>query len=221
MKVPITRLIPHPQATSKATEAMKQKLLAHIQATSLYPPIVVRSLRKSKSFHNNNGHLQIIDGHLRFEILKELKITHANVVNFGDISDRKTQLLLLTLNKLHSSDDPQKRAQLVKTYAKKEKLSAGDLQAILPDTKRTLEKLLDLADTPPQICKAAKTPQTAKPLAVYLTESQHKLITNALNAAKKQFNHRKTSDALEALARTFLADDIEVSTTSGRDPHDS
>jgi len=114
MKTRITTLFPHPMNTSHPSDALKQKLAAHIQATGLYPPIIVRNLHNSQQFPSSNGHLQILDGHLRVQILRDLGYTHVDVKNFGPISDEQAETLLLTLNHLKSPTDPKKRADLIK-----------------------------------------------------------------------------------------------------------
>lgn len=214
MKIPLSRLIPHPQVCSHFTSPLKEKLKAHIEQTNLYPPLVVRSLSKSKAFYGTNGKLQIIDGHLRYAILKELGARSASVVNFGPLTDEQTTLLLLTLNPLRAHENPQKRARLIADYAKDQKLTLDELQTRLPDTKRSLERLLRLADDKPKIRKAAKPENAPKPFAIYLDPDQHELVRKATAAARKQFNLKNLADALETLARNFL-DNSKQTPTDG------
>jgi ParB-like chromosome segregation protein Spo0J len=204
MNVSLSKLIPHPHACSHQTGSLKEKLKAHIQATKLYPPIVVRSLSKSKEFYCTNGKLQIIDGHLRYEILKELGLTSINVVNFGPLSDEQTMVLLLTLNQLRAHDNPQKRAKLIHACTQRRNLPLEQLEKLLPDTKRSLERLYRLATQTPRIHSAPKKQAELRPLALYLDPDQHRLVQSAVSAAKKQFKLKNLADALETIARDFL-----------------
>ncbi|MFA5864467.1 MAG: ParB/Srx family N-terminal domain-containing protein [Phycisphaerae bacterium] len=204
MKTRLENLLPHPNSCSYYSQSLKEKLLRHIQSTGLYPPIIVRSLKNSKKFPSNNGHLQIIDGHLRFEILKDLNQTHAEVINFGPLSDRQTELLLLTLNQLRSAADPQKRAQLLKSHLADHNLTLDHLQQFLPDSKIVLQRLLNLTNAHPKITDPKNLPTLPKPFAVYLSPNQHTLVKFALEKIKKSHSAQSLAHALELLAQNFL-----------------
>ncbi len=200
MKTRITNLLPHPLACTHHSEAMKKKLAAHIQATGLYPPIIVRSLHKSEQFPSHNGHLQIIDGHLRAQVLKDLGYTHVDVKNFGNISDQASELLLLTLNHLKSPSSPQKRAELLKRHQQSTKHTLDQLAKFLPDSKITLQRLLAL-DKPQTLPPVQNLP---KPFAVYLSQSQHNLLKFAMESIKKTSTVRSAAEALAILAKSHL-----------------
>lgn len=174
--------------------------MRHIRSTGLYPPIVVRSLHHSQEFPSSNGNLQIIDGHLRYQILKELGYDKVEVRNFGPLGDDQAEILLLTLNHLKSPCDPKKRAALIKHHQATTKNTLDQLVKLLPDSKLTLLRLLSLEK--PQLQSPPKN--LPKPFAVYLSQSQHDLVRQALAAVKKQNAAPSVAHALEIMAKKWM-----------------
>jgi hypothetical protein len=206
MRIKLENLIPHPGSCSHYSEVLRAKLKRHIAATGLYPPIIVRTLVRSQKFPSHNGHVQIIDGHLRFAILKELGAKWAEVRSFGALTDRQTELLLLTLNHLRSADDPQRRGELLHKYLAGGEEELKRVLKMLPDSKVTARRLLDLAR--PGVGSGFKLPSELpalpRPFAVYLSEDQHALLTRTLEAIRKTTGNRTKAQGVEYLARKYL-----------------
>lgn len=197
-------MIPHPDSCSHYSAGVREKLKRHIAATGLYPPIIVRTLVKSQKFPSHNGHVQIIDGHLRFEILKDLGHRYAEVRSFGALSDRQTELLLLTLNHLRSADDPRKRGALLRKHLAGPGEELKRVLKLLPDSKVTLRRLLDLAAGGAGMVPQNKLPAMPRPFAVYLSEDQHALLARTLEMIRKSTGKRSKAEGVEYLARDYL-----------------
>jgi ParB-like chromosome segregation protein Spo0J len=172
-------------------------------ATGLYPPIIVRTLGRSQKFPSHNGHVQIIDGHLRFEILKELGCRHAEVRSFGALTDKQTEMLLLTLNHLRSADDPQKRGKLLQKHLAGPEEEWKRVMKLLPDSKVTVRRLLDLASGRAGMIPQNKLPAMPRPFAVYLSEDQHALLARTLETIRKATGTRTKAEGVEWLARKY------------------
>ena len=109
--VSLNDLIPHPLNTNIMSEDLREKLKAHIKRSGRYPFLVVRP------HPEETGKYEILDGHHRVDILKDLRHTEARC-DVWDVSDREAKLLLATLNRLEGQDLPIRRAQLVHELAR-------------------------------------------------------------------------------------------------------
>ena len=88
---------------------------------------------------------EIIDGHHRIDVLKELGHTEARC-DVWNVDDREAKLLLATLNRLEGQDLPIRRAQLVHELLGE--MNIGDLSGLLPETDTQLEELESLLQFP-------------------------------------------------------------------------
>ena len=104
--VPLANLRPHPLNANVLPEDLKVKLKAHIKRTSRYPHVIVRSHPDEPEIY------QILDGHHRVEVLRDLGHAEARC-DVWDVDDREAKLLLATLNRLEGQDVPIRRASLV------------------------------------------------------------------------------------------------------------
>jgi hypothetical protein len=120
---------------------------------------------------------QILNGHHRAQVLRELGHTHARC-DVWEVDDQEARVLLATLNRLEGRDDPSARASLVAN------LSAGqspkDLAALLPEPADAVERLLKLAAPPPAPLDPGDFPALPRPMTFFLTEEQHALVSEAL-----------------------------------------
>jgi len=98
----------HPGNSNVMSKEMLEKLAGHIGRTGRYPPVVVRRL--------GEGRYQILDGHHRVAVLRELGKQEARCVVW-EVDDAEALLLLATLNRMQGKDDPRKRARLVEELA--------------------------------------------------------------------------------------------------------
>jgi len=138
-KVPLDRLRPHPLNANVVPEDLRAKLRAHISSNGRYPFIVVRPHPDEPDCY------QILDGHHRVEILRELGHAEARC-DVWSVDDHDAKLLLATLNRLQGQDVPIRRAQLIHELLGE--TSFVDLAGLLPETDAQLEELESLLQFP-------------------------------------------------------------------------
>src|SRR2546422_11591091 len=132
-------LLPHPLNSNVMSEDLQAKLRAHIRRTGRYPFLVVRPHPEEL------GRYQVLDGHHRVEILRELGHTDARC-DVWSVDDREAKLLLATLNRLQGQDVPIRRAELLHELLGE--MSLDDLAGLLPETDKQLEELHALLEFP-------------------------------------------------------------------------
>ncbi len=130
---------PHPLNSNVMPDDLREKLRAHIKRTGRYPYVIVRP------HPGDPGRFQVLDGHHRLAILRELGHTEARC-DVWDVDDREAKLLLATLNRSQGQDLPIKRAQLIHDLLGE--MSLDDLAGLLPETDKQLEELHALLEFP-------------------------------------------------------------------------
>ena len=230
--IPLDHLAPHPENSNRMPPRLLEKLKAHIQRTGLYEPLVVRPLQcgarnaeRGVNQNGNNGpaepsteesasstphstlrppHLpyQILNGHHRAAVLRQLGHTHARC-DVWEVDDAEARVLLATLNRLEGRDDPAARAQLVARLA--EGGSAEQLARLLPEPADAVERLLALAKPPPAPLAPEAVEVPARPMTFFLTDEQHEVVGQALReAAAPAAPKCSRAEALERLALWYL-----------------
>jgi len=218
--IPLEQLQPHPENSNRMPPRLLEKLKGHIQRTGLYEPLVVRpiqcELRIADCGLNNHepaaGHasvavnpqsairnpqFQILNGHHRAEVLRQLGHTHARC-DVWLVGDDDARLLLATLNRLEGRDDPSARARLVARLA--EGRPAEDLARLLPEPPDAIERLLKLSAPPPAPLAPEAAAPVLRPMTFFLTEAQHALAAEALREIA-----RAASEALRAAGSAAAA----------------
>jgi len=135
VRIRLEDLVPHPLNANVMADALKAKLAANIGASGRYPPLIVRPLM--------NGAFQILDGHQRADVLRELGETTA-ICYVWPASDEEALVLIATLNRLEGQDVPGRRAALIAELQTHETLA--ELARLLPEDEAQLEATLDLLD---------------------------------------------------------------------------
>src|SRR5690606_28692192 len=113
--IPLNNLEAHPDNANIMPAALLDKLVAHINETGNYPPIIVRPIEGDPQAHPLPGvgpRYQILDGHHRVLALQRLGRAEADC-DIWNVDDKQAAMLLLTLNRLHGEDDPHKRGSLI------------------------------------------------------------------------------------------------------------
>ena len=203
--VPIAGLSPHPLNSNVMPEDLREKLKAHIRRSGRYPFIVVRPNPEEP------GRFQILDGHHRVEILRELGHEEARC-DVWQVDDREAKLLLATLNRLEGQDSPIRRAQLIHELLGE--MSMGDLAGLLPETDKQLEELETLLQFPAEEIASLLAEQAAdqervlpRVLTFVVSPEQEELIERAVELASDGTAGRdRKARGLANLARTFLED---------------
>jgi len=209
--VPLDDLIPHPLNANVMPDDLREKLRVHIQRSGRYPFVVVRP------HPTEPGKYEILDGHHRAEILRDLGHREARC-DVWDVGDREAKLLLATLNRLEGQDQPMRRAELI--HALLGEMSLDDLAGLLPETDRQLEELHSLLEFPADEIAAlleqeAEQEEKVLPrvMSFVVTPEQEELIEQAVEAASDGTAGRdRKARGLANLAKHFMEDRDDEST---------
>lgn len=203
--IPLDDLVAHPLNSNVMTEDMREKLRMHIKRTGRYPFLVVRPHPEESEKY------QVLDGHHRVAILRELGHTEARC-DVWDVDDREAKLLLATLNRLEGQDLPIKRAQLLHDLLGE--MSLGDLAGLLPETDRQIEDLHSLLEFPADEIAAALDDEAEQEekvlprvLSFVVTPDQEQLIEQAVELASDGTPGRdRKARGLANLAKDYMED---------------
>ncbi len=201
--VHLDRIRSHPLNSNVMPEDLREKLKAHVRRTGKYPFIVVRP------HPDEPGSFQVLDGHHRVEVLRELGHTEARC-DVWNVDDREAKLLLATLNRLQGQDVPIRRAQLI--HELMGELSLPDLAGLLPETDKQLEELESLLHFPAEEIAAllgeeAENEEKLLPrvLTFVVTADQEELVERAVELASDGTEGRdRKARGLFNLAKHFL-----------------
>src|SRR5213594_5255897 len=201
--VPLENLRPHPLNSNVMPEDLKEKLRVHIGRTGRYPFLVVRPHPEEP------GAYQVLDGHHRVEILRDLGHTEARC-DVWQVDDREAKLLLATLNRLQGQDQPLRRAELV--HELMGEMSMDDLSGLLPETDKQLEELHALLEFPAEevaslLEEQAEAAEKVLPrvMTFVVTPEQEELIEQAVELASDGVPGRdRKAKGLANLAKRFL-----------------
>src|SRR3989454_4783928 len=206
--VPLDDLRPHPLNSNVMPEDLREKLRAHIRRTGRYPFLVVRPHPEEP------GRFQVLDGHHRVEILRELGHTDARC-DVWDVNDREANLLLATLNRLQGQDLPIRRAELLHELLGE--MSLDDLAGLLPETDKQLEELHALLEFPAEEIAALLEEQAEEAekvlprvMSFVVTPEQETIIEQAVELASDGTPGRdRKARGLMNLAKRFLEKSAE------------
>jgi ParB-like chromosome segregation protein Spo0J len=201
--IPLEHLIPHPLNANVMSEDLREKLKAHIKRTARYPFLVVRPHPEA------DGKYQVLDGHHRVAVLRELGHTEARC-DVWEVGDREANLLLATLNRLEGQDAPIRRAQLVHELLGE--MNMADLAGLLPETEKQIEELHSLLEFPAEEVAAlleAEAEEADKVLprvmSFVVTPEQEEVIEQAVELASNGTAGRdRRARGIANLARHYL-----------------
>ncbi len=233
-KIPIDKLMPHPDNPNKMSKVTFAKLVRNIERTGRYEPLIVRPITKSinrlerkarrEKFLENSAVtacsavkesccFQIINGHHRWLALKQLGHKTADAIVW-DVDDGQANILLATLNRLCGQDVLDKKIALLKRL--NEKMQPAEIAKLLPQTKAQLEKLIQLTTSDCRMSienfKSQILNRKAKiflnPLVFFVSDAQQQVIENALAFAlqkdKSFIGDAPTSSAKRASALSAI-----------------
>src|SRR5713226_569600 len=201
--VALDDLVAHPLNSNVMPEDLQDKLRAHIKRTGRYPFLVVRPHPEEP------GKFQVLDGHHRVAILRELGHTEARC-DVWEVDDREAKLLLAMLNRLQGQDQPLRRAELVHELLGE--MSLDDLAGLLPETDKQLEELHALLEFPAEevaslLEEQAEAAEKVLPrvMTFVVTPEQEELIEQAVELASDGTPGRdRKAKGLANLAKRFL-----------------
>jgi len=179
--LPLDALEPHPENANRMPEALLEKLQLHIERTGRYEPLVVRPVPSpvTRGRVRKSQRYQILNGHHRARVLRELGWKRARC-DVWDVDDDEARMLLATLNRLEGRDDPKSRARLVAHLATGR--SAEDLARLLPEPPDAVERLLRLAEPPPEPASPDSLEPLPQALVFFLSEEQEAVVREALRS---------------------------------------
>jgi ParB-like chromosome segregation protein Spo0J len=178
------------------SKANFRKLVRHIERTGRYEPLIVRK------HPQKNGCLQIINGHHRFEALKQLGHKSCDCVVW-EIDDDETNLLLATLNRLSGQDVLEKKTELLEKLNKK--LKVDELARLLPNTKTQIQRLIDLHKNRTQI-QITEPDSFAQPMVFFLDSKQKQTVEKALSLVSTNATNKaqRNAQAVTQIAEHFI-----------------
>jgi ParB-like chromosome segregation protein Spo0J len=136
MLLALDHLHAHPGNANRMKAGLRKKLADHIAGSGRYPPLIVRPHPAIAA------HYEILDGHHRAEILRELKHEQA-ACEVWPADDAQAALLLVTLNRLHGQDDPLRRGELLESL--RATMGLAELRRLVPEDPKKLSALLEAA----------------------------------------------------------------------------
>jgi len=212
--IALDKLVAHPDNPNRMSKANFAKLLRNIKRAGRYEPLGVRPCPDVRGARDDEHRasgiehrdcFQIINGHHRCRALLQLGCKTADCV-IWDIDDGQTDIFLATLNRLAGSDELEKKLKLLKRL--NQRLDAGRLAKLLPQTKKQIERLTNLK-IPFAPAETAGS-SFANPLVFFVDDKQQQVIEQALSRAEKNQNEKtkaaRRPAALTHIARCFLDD---------------
>jgi len=169
IRIPLEKLLPHPENPNRMSKQTFEKLKTHIKQTGNCEPLIVR---KHPEIEN---HFEIINGHHRADALRQIGETFADCVVWN-VDDDQARVLLATLNRLGGKDELAAKIELIKNLS--EKFNIKELAKLLPDTKQAIEKLKDITKPLPGIADNSKL--FLNTLVFLLDDAQIKIVESAL-----------------------------------------
>jgi len=207
IRIPLDKLLPHPENPNRMSKQNFEKLKRHIKQTGNYEPLIVRQHPEIENA------FQIINGHHRADALKQIGETFADCVEW-DVDDDQARILLATLNRLGGKDELSIKAELIKSLS--EKFSTKELGKLLPDAKQAIERLKDITKPPAQFAEDSKA--FLNTLIFFLNDEQIKIVDDALEKATQQSLERKRqetksekmADAITRIAQQYLTENLPI-----------
>lgn len=130
--IDIELLFPHPENANHMPANVLRKLRSHVQRSGRYEPLVVRPHPQMP------GRYQILNGHHRLRVLKELGLNSARCLVW-DVGDTEARLYLATLNRLSGKDVAERRVALIESLLGT--FDVNSLEALLPENRSQIEQI--------------------------------------------------------------------------------
>lgn len=172
----LSSLEAHPHNANRMPAELMEKLAAHIRATGDYPPLIVRQHPVSPD------RFQILDGHHRAQVLRQLGYEEARC-EIWEVDDDRAALLLLTLNRLHGEDDPQRRGMLLARINRS--VDIDRLAKLLPEDAARIRKLIDLSAAPPPPSEPPPLETMPQAVTFFLSGVQRDRLLDRLDAVSR------------------------------------
>ncbi len=206
IEIGIEDLIPHPERANQMSKSGHRRLVRLIRQGGFYEPLIVRRVE------NQPGKYEILNGCHRLEALQELGINRVQCCVW-QVDDDQARVLLATLNRISGKDDLTAKAKLIAKLH--ENCDIRDLVKILPQSRKTLEKLISISKraieaaahpAPSNLSPPAEIPE---PIVFILSTEQRNVVESAVAQAKKDSADsnpsRRRTESLVEICKTYLA----------------
>ncbi len=172
LSIPLKDLRPHPMNPNQMSAQAFKKLVAHIERSGNYEPIIVRS------HPTRNGFFQCLNGHHRVKALAQLGFHNADCIAW-DVNDEQALVLLTTLNRLVGGDLLEKKSDIIKELSIT--FDSQKLSAMLPDSRKSIERLKSIKKTVklPQI----ENQQFLAPMVFFVDRESKTIVEQVLETA--------------------------------------
>jgi hypothetical protein len=177
--IALNHLHAHPANANRMPAELFAKLTDHIKRWGDYPPLIVRP---HPEIH---GEYQILDGHHRAEALRQLNESFANC-EIWDVTDERATLLLLTLNRLHGEDDPQKRGALFEELSRTAAME--DIVKLVPDDVDRITQLIQLTQPPLPAPEPVSLEAMPEAVTFFLLPAQRRKLVDRLSQYSRDRN---------------------------------
>ncbi|MBW2087123.1 MAG: ParB N-terminal domain-containing protein [Deltaproteobacteria bacterium] len=199
-EIQIGLLVPHPENCNHMEAETREKVKRHIMRTGNYEPVTVRP------HPDESGKFQVINGHHRLNVLRELDYERVNCTVW-DIDDDQTRLYLATLNRLAGKDIPERRAVLLEKLLGS--FDVPDLAELLPDSKKQLKEMSRLVEMELEKLKPFDHLAEIKidipvMLSFMMTEPEAATVNEALDLVVSNEGDMNRSKALIGMAAFYL-----------------
>jgi hypothetical protein len=204
--ISMENLVPHPENSNRMSRKFMKKLEENIRKSGNYETITVRPHPEFE------GRFQILNGHHRVEILKEVGIREVKC-DVWNVSDAEARLLIATLNRLEGQDVPELRMSLLKNLMNDYDPSA--LESLIPESTGQLEEIMKLCkeefdEAQKEIKKTLSHFESDIPdlriLDFFLDSEQYEVVVAALDKLKEASGLKDKNEALCELAKLYSGD---------------
>ena len=211
--IALDKLVAHPDNPNRMSKDKFAKLLRNIKRTGHYEPLVVRpcpkkscrSCKKRNPKKEGGKCFQIINGHHRWQALKELGYKTAEAVVWN-INNQETDIMLATLNRLNGSDILDKKMALLKRL----NLTAfsgrtSELAKFLPQTANQIKRLTRFTISDCRKAIENHKSQSLNPLVFFLNDKQKAIFEKAMSDAVSKVEENRSKAIKNAAALTYIA----------------
>jgi ParB-like chromosome segregation protein Spo0J len=203
----INILQPHPENPNRMSKENLRKLKRHIETSGRYEPIIIRPKSldkrlKTSRYAQRDTQYEIINGHHRVEVLKQLGYEKCDCIVWN-VDDDQARILLTTLNRLSGNDVLDKKTTLLTKLNKK--FTAKELSKLLPNTAPQIERLVKLNKKKLDIKIAAQKIELPHVMTFFLTRQQKETIEQAISLAPPPVGGDTTKAKRNAEAITKIA----------------
>ncbi len=169
-RIPLDELLPRPGHPYKLLGGVRKALLTHIADGGLYPPLIVRRHRRRA------GKFEIIDGHQRAEILRELGCSDARC-EVWSVTDQQAEIYAATLNHLRGRPNAKAGARQLRRLIRR--IGESKVRELLALSPAGIRQKLAVLHPPETLCSSVR-PAELRPVFFHLPPADARLLEETL-----------------------------------------